>query len=109
VLEHAQVASGIAAEQGFPVLLASTSHLRGWAMAALGDAAGGIAALTEGETALRASGQRLGLPFFATLRAEACLCTDDRTGAAAAIDAGLEHARVTGEHRQDSALHRLRA
>lgn len=57
----------------------------------------------------RASGQRLGLPFFAVLRAEACLCADDRVGAEAAIGAGLEHAHATGEHRQDSDLHRLRA
>lgn len=109
VLEHAQTAAGIAAEYDSPILVSSAGQLRGWAMAALGDTAGGIAALSEGESAWRASGERLGLPFFAVLRAEACLCADDHVGAEAAIGAGLAHAHATGEHRQDSDLHRLRA
>jgi len=109
VLEHAQTAAAIAAEYDSPVLVSAVGQLRGWAMARLGDAAGGMTVLNEGETAWRASGQRLGLPFFAMLRAEACLCAGDRAGAEAAIAAGLEHARATGEHRNDTDLHRLRA
>jgi hypothetical protein len=108
VLDHAETASGIAAEYDSPILVSSAGQLRAWAMAAMG-AAGGITAFTDGETVWRAGGQRLGRPFFAVLRAETSLCADDRAGAEAAIAAGLEHAQATGEHRQDSNLHRLRA
>ena len=78
-------------------------------MASIGDVAGGIAVLGDGEAAWRATGQRLGVPLFAMLRAEACLNADDRSAAQATIDAGLEHAHATGEHRNTSDLYRLRA
>jgi hypothetical protein len=109
VLEHAETASRIAAEYDAPRLVTGAAQLRAWAMAATGDAAGASTALTAGEAAWRAEGQRLGRPFFAVLRAETALFAGDRAGAQAAIAAGLEHAEATGEHRQDSDLHRLRA
>jgi hypothetical protein len=109
VLEHAQAAMRMAGEYDFPVLVSSAGQLRGWALAVSGDTMGGVRALGDGEAAFRASGQRLGLPFLAMLRAEAYLCADDRVAAEAEIGAGLEHANATGEHRQDSDLYRLRA
>lgn len=108
-LEHADAASAIAADCDSPLLVSSVGQLRGWAIAAMGDAAAGLAISAEGEAAWRSSGQRLGLPSFAVLRAEACLYGDDPAGAEAAIQAGLEHAEATGERRQDSDLYRLRA
>lgn len=109
VLEHAQAAAAVATEHDSPVLVSSAAQLRGWAMAALGDAAGGLTVLSQGETAWRASGQRLGLPSFAVLRAEVCLWAGDCGAAEMAIGAGLAHAQATGEHRRTSDLHRLRA
>jgi hypothetical protein len=107
--EHATRAAEIAVDYDLPILVSAAGHLRGWALAASGDPHRGLHMLAEGEAAFRTSGQRLGFSFVAVLRAEALLFGDDCAAAEAAIRAGIEHARSTGERYQDSDLHRLRA
>ncbi|MDX2169976.1 MAG: hypothetical protein SF182_23100, partial [Deltaproteobacteria bacterium] len=108
-LQHADVATAVAAEHRLTFLQAAAGQLRGWAVAALGDPASGLTVMGETAGALRPSGLRVGLPFLSMLRADALLRHGDWTSAAAAITAGLEQARTTGERRYDSDLHRLRA
>jgi hypothetical protein len=108
-LAHATRAAAMAVDYDLPVLVSAAGHLSGWAMAASGDPQRGLPVLAEGEAAFRNSGQRLGFAFMAVLRAEASLFAGDCAAAEAAIRAGLDHARATGERYQDSDLHRLRA
>lgn len=109
VLEHTAAARAAADDDDAAVLLAWADQLRGWAFAALGNAAAARAAYADRGATWRAIGQRFGMPFLAMLRADAALCENDLVTAQAAIRAGLDHAQRTGEHRLDSELYRLRA
>jgi predicted ATPase len=81
--EQADIAIALASEQGFPHWLALGSLLRGWALAAQGQAEEGIAQLQQGLAAYRAVGAKLGLSWLLPLLAEAY-------GKAGQVEAGLQ-------------------
>jgi predicted ATPase len=81
--EQADAAVALASEQGFPHWLAMVSLLRGWALAAQGQAGEGIAQLQWGPAAYRATGAKLGLSALLSLLAEAY-------GKAGQVEAGLQ-------------------
>jgi predicted ATPase len=61
----------ISAEQGFGLWLAVGRFYRGWCVATLGDATAGIAQLTDGLAAIRATGCNVSMPFSLLLLADA--------------------------------------
>jgi predicted ATPase len=70
VQEHAEVGMALSAEQGLPFWEAVGMVMRGWALAAQGQAEAGITQLTQGLAAYRATRQRIFLPYYHAMLAE---------------------------------------
>jgi class 3 adenylate cyclase/predicted ATPase len=68
---QAEAALTLATEQGSPYWIAGGAMLRGWALAAQGQAQEGIAQIRQGLTAYRATGAELVRPYYLALLAEA--------------------------------------
>src|SRR2546426_6398988 len=68
---RAEAAMLLSTEQGFPDWLAVGTMQRGWALAAQGHGAEGIAQIQQGLAALRAAGVELGRAHWLALLAEA--------------------------------------
>jgi predicted ATPase len=81
--EQADSAIALASEQGFPHWCALGSAVRGWALAAQGQAEEGMTQLQQGLAAYRAVGAQLGLSWLLPLLAEAY-------GKAGQVEAGLQ-------------------
>jgi predicted ATPase len=81
---------GLADEQGFAEVLAEATIMRGWALAAQGQGAEGMAHMRQGLAAYRASGTARPHPYYLGLLAEALALVD----------------RI-GEHGWGADLHRL--
>jgi class 3 adenylate cyclase/predicted ATPase len=71
ILSRAEEVVALAAERGFPVWLGSGTMFRGWALAAEGRQAEGIALLHQGLTVWRAMGAMMDLPMYLMLLADA--------------------------------------
>ncbi|MBI3798433.1 MAG: AAA family ATPase [Deltaproteobacteria bacterium] len=69
--ERAEALIALATERGFPQLLAAGTVLRGWALAAQGQADDGITQMQQGMAAIRATGAEALQPYYKTLLAEA--------------------------------------
>jgi predicted ATPase len=67
---RAEAALTLATEQGFPYWMAGGAILRGWALAAQGQAEEGISQMQQGLAAYRATGAELFRPFWLALLAE---------------------------------------
>jgi class 3 adenylate cyclase/predicted ATPase len=96
-------------EHGISYYWAVATIFRGWCLAAVGQEREGIAALTQGLSAYRATGSVLYLPTFIAMLAEAY-------GKAHEPEQGLKHlaeatlvADTTGERWNEAELNRLRA
>ena len=83
VQARAEAAISLSTEQGFPHWLAAGTFLRGWALAAQGQAEEGLAQLQQGLAAWRAIETKLGLPAILLLLAEAY-------GKAGQVEVGLQ-------------------
>ena len=70
VQEQAEAAVALATEQGFPLLAAGGTSVRGWALAMQGQGEEGIAQVRQGIVAYRATGAALFVPYFCTVLAE---------------------------------------
>ena len=70
VHEQAEAAVALATEQGFPVLSAMGTSLRGWALAMQGQGEKGMAQVRQGIAAWRATGTGLLVPYFCTVLAD---------------------------------------
>ena len=106
-LERGQEALAICSRYGFAYYLAMAKVVTGWAAAAQGDAAAGLAQLREGLDALRALGAELRLPYYFALLAE----TLGRAGmpgeALAGLSNGFAFASKNGEQWPVAELHRV--
>jgi predicted ATPase len=71
VLEHAEAALALGTEHGFPVWAAFGAALRGWALAMRDKSEEGMAQLSQGIAAWRATGATVFVPYLLTLLAEA--------------------------------------
>ena len=69
--ERAEAAMSLAMEQGFPLWMAYSSMLRGWALAQQGQAQEGIEQINQGLIAYHATGAELLRSYFLALLAEA--------------------------------------
>jgi predicted ATPase len=72
VQEQAEAAVALAAEQGFPLVAAGGTSVRGWALAMQGWGEEGIAQIRQGIASYRATGAAMHIPYLCTLLAEIC-------------------------------------
>ncbi|HEX2180121.1 MAG TPA: AAA family ATPase [Actinomycetota bacterium] len=108
VLDRASRTIELGAQQGHEVAVATGHILSGWARAALGEPAEGVAELRSGLESYQAAGSRIGLPYFLGLLAEALLTAGSASGALAAAEQALAIVGDRG-YSHESELLRLRA
>ena len=89
-LEWAEATIDAAEERGYAYRVAMGRVLRGWAVAALGDAEAGIEEMVRGMRASRATGARMDEPHYLGLLGDAYLRAGEIEAAAGAIDEALE-------------------
>ena len=106
-LERGRQAVELCGRHGFGYYLAMANVLTGWAAAAEGDVADGLAQLREGLDGMRRLGAELRLPYYFTLLAE----TLGRAGlvgeALASLSTGFAFASKNGEEWAVAELHRV--
>jgi predicted ATPase len=104
----AEVATAIATEHGFSLWLAGGLVLRGWALTAQGEWAGGIAQLSQGLTAWMATGAEGRHTYHLALLAEALGREGQIAEGLGVLDDALALLQSTGERFHEAELHRLR-
>jgi class 3 adenylate cyclase/predicted ATPase len=107
--EQAAVLLTLATDQGFPFWEAWGSVLHGWALAAQGQSAEGIAQLRQGIAAWRAIGGELQLPYYLALLAEAYGTAGQAEAGLRVVDEALAAVYKTGERQHEAELYRLKA
>jgi predicted ATPase len=98
----------LAAEHGIAQWFAGGTILRGWAVAAQGQATEGIAQIHQGLAAWRAAWAECLRPYWLALLAEAYAAGDDPTGGLHALAEALALIETTGERWYEAELHRLK-
>jgi predicted ATPase len=107
-LPHAEELVALSTEQDFPLYRALGAMLHGWCLAALGHATEGIALLTSGLAAHRATGSTLYVPFGLMLLAEAYGRLQQPEEALNRLDEAARLVEETQERWTEAELHRLR-
>jgi class 3 adenylate cyclase/predicted ATPase len=105
---RAEAAITLSSERGFPSWLANGMVLRGWALAAQGQRAEGIAQLRQGLAARRATGEELAQPYFLALLAEACQHAGQTEEGLTVLAEALALVDRTAEHWWEAELYRLK-
>lgn len=105
--ELAERLAGLADERDLGFLQPIAKILRGWAIAADGQADDGIGMIAEGLDVYRASGQPLYLPWSLRLLANVLIGEGRIADARAALTEALEIVQVTGQRVLEADLHRL--
>lgn len=100
---YAQEGMALAREYGFPIYMAMSAIVLGWAAALGGDPAG-VAQMRASIDAWRASGAACGLPCYYSLLSEALLAQGDIDAALAAADDGRHWAERNSERSWDALL-----
>jgi TOMM system kinase/cyclase fusion protein len=108
VREQAEAMIAITSEYGFAQRLAWGTVLRGWALAAQGQASEGIEQIHRGLTAFRATGQELFRPYNLALLAEAYGQGGRVDEGLQALDEALALVETTGECLWEPELYRLK-
>ena len=98
----------IATDQGFPFWHASGTTDRAAGLLLQGKRETGLALLENGLKAYRATGAGLGLPYYLSLLAEACIQARRFADARLALDEALTLVEKNDEHFQEAELLRLR-
>jgi predicted ATPase len=106
--EGAEAAMSLAMEQGFPLWVAYSAILRGWALAQQGQAQDGIAQISQGLTAWRTTGAEILRPYFLALLAEAQGTLGEPEVGLALLAEALALAETTGERWYEPELYRLK-
>src|SRR5215208_7112914 len=105
--EWAEATIAAAQELGYVYREAMGHVLRGWALAQLGDAGGGVREISDGLAASRGTGARMDDPHYLALLAEAQLRAGDAAAGHAAVAQALELARRERSFFYEPELHRL--
>jgi class 3 adenylate cyclase/predicted ATPase len=105
---RADAATRLAAEQDIAQWFAGGTILRGWAVAAQGQAAEGIVQIHQGLAAWRAAWAECLRPFWFALLAEAYAVGDDPTGGLHALAEALALIEKTGEWWYAAEIYRLK-
>lgn len=98
----------IATDQGFPFWYASGTLYRAAGLLLQGKLEAGLALLENGLKAYRATGAGLGLPYYLSLLADACIRARRFNDAQLALDEALALVEQNDEHFQEAELLRLR-
>jgi predicted ATPase len=98
----------ISGERGFPLLIAYSDVLLGWAAAHQGRGADCVDRMRRGMAAATATGARVREPFLLGLVAEALAFAGEVEEGLAELDQALARSTESGERWADAALHRLR-
>jgi predicted ATPase len=106
--EQAEAAITLSTEQGFPHWLAVGTLLRGWALAAQGQGAEGVAQMHQGLAARRAAGAELGRPLLLALLAEAYRGMGQAEEGLALVAEALAVVNNSGERHWEAELYRLK-
>ncbi len=105
-LERGREAVDLCRRHGFRYYLAMGNIVTGWAGAAEGDLAQGLAQLREGLEALRVLGAEVRLPYYLALLAETLARAGKPGEALASVSAGFAVAGKNGEEWAVAELHR---
>ena len=108
VQERAEAERALCTEHGFAYYLAWGTLLRGWALAAQGEWAEGIAQIREGLATWWAIGARTVWPWFLALLAEACGRAEQVEEGLRALDEALEAMQTTEERVYEAEVYRLK-
>ncbi len=106
-LERGQEAAELCSRHGFAYYLAMANVLTGWAGAAEGDVAAGLAQLREGLQAMRHLGAELRLSYYFALLAETFARASLTSEALASLSTGFAFASKNGEVWGVAELHRV--
>jgi len=109
VLECIDSALAVAAQQGFPHMIAQGLCFKGWAMCIKGMTDEGLPVLIQGLSMWRGMGASLRLPHYLGFLAEAYLIAGDAQAGLAAAEDSLQVAARTGEVLQQSDTLRIKA
>lgn len=107
-LECADAAIALSSEQGFPVWLAWSTFLRGWALAEQGQHEQGIAQMRQGLAAYHATGAALGHSHFQQLLAQIYARMGQVDSALDALAEAQDAVQRTGEHYCEAEWHRVK-
>jgi predicted ATPase/class 3 adenylate cyclase len=105
---RAEAAMTIATEQGFPQLLAQSTPLRGWALAARGHGDEGITQIQQGLAAYRATGAAAYQPYHLALLAEASAQVGQTAAGLEALAEALATVAKSRARWWEAELYRLR-
>ena len=105
---HAEALVTLACEHGFAQRLAHGMILGGWALAAQGRGAEGIVHMRQGLVAVRATGAKLGEPFYLSLLAEGHRQEGQADEGLRVVAEALAVAATTGNRSAEPELHRLK-
>jgi predicted ATPase/class 3 adenylate cyclase len=108
VRERGAALIGMATEHGFPAWLADGTVMHGWALAAEGEVAAGVAEMRQGAEAERAMGLLLFRPSFLSLLAGTCSRAGDHAEALALLAEALAIVDRMELHWFEAELHRLK-
>jgi predicted ATPase len=106
--ECAEAAMSLAMEQGFPLWVAYSAILHGWALAPQGQSKEGIEQLNQGLIAFRATGAEILRPYFLALLAEAYEMMGQPEAGLAALAEALTLVDKNDERWYEAELHRLK-
>jgi predicted ATPase len=106
--EWAEATIAMAREHEFRGLLARGTRLRGWALAARGQRAEGVAQMHQGLTAFQAAGEAGLQPLFRALLAEMYERVGQATAGLSTLDEELAQAHTRGSRWYEAELHRLK-
>ena len=107
VQARAESLSALCAEHEFPYFRPMVVMLRGWALAAQGEAAKGVEEMQEGLDAIRQAGLNRRLSFQLAILAEAYAWAGDTERGLEALAEAESVIEKTGEHRWEPEVHRL--
>lgn len=96
-LDFIDAALAIAAEQGFPHMIAQGLCIKGWALCIKGRTEEGLPLLRQGVAMWKGMGAGLRLPQYLGFLGEACLLAGDAAAGLAAVEESIEVAHRTGE------------
>jgi predicted ATPase len=95
--ERAAAAMHLTTEQGFPLWVAYSAILHGWALAHQGQAKEGIEQMSQGLSAFRATAVESNRSYFLALLAEAYWTTGEPHAGLTVLTEALTHVNTTGE------------
>jgi predicted ATPase/class 3 adenylate cyclase len=105
---HSETLMLLAREQGFAARVTKAQIARGWALAAQGCGAEGVALIRQGLDAERATGAAKGRAYYLALLAEAAATAGDAEEGLRAVADALEAMQQTRERHHAAELHRLK-